>query len=97
MSNNKRTSLDIAVLASVRLPISAELDTIQTTPRELLSLELGRVLTLTKATGDNVEIYIGNVLFASGEVVVSEGMLGVRIAELRGGGGSESGGVRSDN
>ena len=89
MSPSRQQPLDISFLSDVRVTISAELDTIQTTARELLELEVGRILTLGKATGDNVDVYVENVPLAVGEVMVSEGMLGVRIAELKG--GSESG------
>ena len=76
-------SLDLTSLAEVNVPIVAELDTVKATARELLALDVGGVLTLNKATGDNINLYVGDVLFASGEVLVSEGILGVRIAELR--------------
>lgn len=85
MSPTRQQPLDITLLSDVRVTISAELDTIQTTARELLALEVGRILTLSKATGDNVDVYVENVALAVGEVMVSEGMLGVRIAELKGG------------
>lgn len=83
MSASSQPTLDITVLSEVPVGICAELDTLWTTPRELLGLEIGSVLTLRKATGDNINVYIGSVPFASGEVMVSEGVLGVRIAELR--------------
>ena len=83
MSENALDQLDIQTLAEVEITVSAELDTFVTTGRELLNLDVGSIVTVTKATGDNVNIYLGNVPFASGEVLVSEGMLGVRIAELK--------------
>ena len=83
MIDNVQQLLDFSVLSDVGVTICAELDTLWTTPRELLALEIGSILTLGKATGDNISVFVGNVPFASGEVMVSEGVLGVRIAELR--------------
>jgi flagellar motor switch/type III secretory pathway protein FliN len=92
MSVDTQQGLEISVLSDVGVTICVELDILWTTPRELLLLETGAVLTLSKATGDNINVYVGSVPFASGEVLVSEGVLGVRIAELRQrGNGLESG------
>jgi flagellar motor switch protein FliN/FliY len=44
----------------------------------------GFVLPLRRAAGDTVDVYIGNVRFASAEVVVIEDRLALRITEIEG-------------
>ncbi len=50
--------------------------------RALTSLQEGSVLTLNRAAGDNVDLFVAGVNLASGEIVVIEDALGVRITDL---------------
>lgn len=64
------------------LALRAELDQTTITYRELLDLEPGRVIQLMRPTGENIAVYAENVLLAFGEVLLLEGVLTVRIAEI---------------
>jgi len=74
---------EIAPLAEVPLEIEVELDRRVMTARELLELEEGCVIATARSAGENIDIYIGGVLCGSGEIVVIETALGVRITDFR--------------
>ncbi len=74
---------EIASLGDVPIEIDIELDRRIMGTREVLQLEEGSVIPTTRSAGENIDIYIGGVLCGSGEVVVIENTLGVRITDFR--------------
>jgi len=77
------TQEEIAPLAEVPLDIEVELDRQILSTREVLELEEGSVIGTQRSAGENIDIYIGGVLCGSGEIVVIENALGVRITDFR--------------
>jgi flagellar motor switch protein FliN/FliY len=74
---------EIAPLGEVPVDIEIELDRLVMTTQEVLRLEEGSVISTMRSAGENIDIYIGGVLCGSGEVVVIENTLGVRITDFR--------------
>lgn len=74
---------EIAPLAEVPVEIEIELDRRIMCTREVLALEEGSVIETSRSAGENIDIYIGGVLCGSGEIVVIENVLGVRITDFR--------------
>lgn len=74
---------EIASLSEVPVEIEVELDRRIMTARELLQLREGSVIGTVRSAGENIDIYIGGVLCGSGEIVVIENALGVRITDFR--------------
>ena len=74
---------EIAPLGDVPIDIEVELDRRIMTTQEVLQLEEGCVLGTSRSAGENIDIYIGGVLCGSGEIVVIENALGVRITDFR--------------
>ncbi len=74
---------EIARLGDIPIEIEVELDRRVMTTREVLRLEEGSIITTTRSAGENIDIYIGGVLCGSGEIVVVETTLGVRITDFR--------------
>jgi flagellar motor switch protein FliN/FliY len=74
---------EIAPLGEIRVEIEVELDRRVMSTRELLELDDGSVLRTSRSAGENIDIYIGGVLCGSGEIVVIENALGVRITDFR--------------
>jgi len=70
-------------LGEVPVDIEIELDRLVMTTREVLRLEEGSIIGTTRSAGENIDIYLGGVLCGSGEVVVIENTLGVRITDFR--------------
>lgn len=74
---------EIAPLGDVPVDIEVELDRRIMTAREVLQLEEGFVIRTGRSAGENIDIYIGGVRCGSGEIVVIENTLGVRITDFR--------------
>ena len=74
---------EIAPLGEVLVEIEIELDRRIMSGRQVLQLEEGSVIETGRSAGENIDIYIGGVLCGSGEIVVIESTLGVRITDFR--------------
>jgi flagellar motor switch protein FliN/FliY len=76
---------EIAPLGEIPVEVEVELDRKTMKAREILALEEGSVIGTGRSAGENIDLYIGGVLFGSGEIVVIENTLGVRITDFRDG------------
>ncbi len=74
---------EIAPIGDIPIDIEIELDRRTMCTREVLELDEGSVIVTMRSAGENIDIYIGGVLCGSGEVVVIENTLGVRITDFR--------------
>jgi len=74
---------EIGTLAGVPVEIEVELDRQIMRVHEVLQLEEGSMIRTSRSAGENIDIYIGGVLGGSGEIVVIEDTLGVRITDFR--------------
>jgi flagellar motor switch protein FliN/FliY len=72
----------ISLLADIPLDISVELDQRILTLREVLELEAGSVIAMRRSAGENIDILIGGVIVAFGEIVIIENTMGVRITDF---------------
>lgn len=73
---------EAAVFADVPVDVELLLDRMPMKVREILQLEEGSVLKLTRSAGENIDVYVGGVLLAYGEVVVIENAVGVRLTDF---------------
>lgn len=73
---------EIAPLGEIPVDVEVELDRKTMTAREVLELEEGSVICTDRSAGENIDLYIGGTLFGSGEIVVIENALGVRITDF---------------
>ena len=76
------TAEEIALCADVPLDIAVELDRKIMTIRDILALEAGSVVKMTRSAGENIDILVGNSLFGFGEIVIIETIMGVRITDF---------------
>ena len=72
----------ISHLGDVPIQVEVELDRKAMTVRELLALEPGSVVKLPRSAGENIDIVIGGTLIGSGEIVIIEETVGVRITDF---------------
>jgi flagellar motor switch protein FliN len=70
------------VINSVELDIAVELGNVAMTIGELLHMGEGSVVTLSQNVGDKVVMLANGTAVASGEVVIVDGTLGFRVADL---------------
>lgn len=73
----------IAGFEEVSLELDVELDRKTMTIEELLNLEAGSVIRMSRSAGENIDIVVGGVLIASGEIVIIEDAMGVRITDYK--------------
>jgi flagellar motor switch protein FliN/FliY len=74
---------EIAHLADIRMDVDVELDRTTMTVRSILGLEPGSVIAMRRSAGENIDILIGGALVGSGEIVIIEDTVGVRITDFR--------------
>jgi flagellar motor switch protein FliN/FliY len=72
----------IAHYADVPVTVEAQLDRKTMTVREVLGLEVGGVVWLTRSAGENLDLYVGGALVGFGEIVIIENSMGVRITDF---------------
>ena len=74
---------EIAAFGDIPVDIEVELDRRIMSTREVLAMDEGSVIETMRSAGENIDIYIGGVLGGSGEIVVIEDTIGVRITDFR--------------
>lgn len=73
---------EIAFFADVPLEVELVLDRMTMTVREILELEEGSLLRLSRSAGENIDVWAADALLAFGEVVVIESAIGVRLTDF---------------
>ncbi len=73
---------EIGHFADVPLDIVVDLDRKTMSLREILKLEKGSVVKLTRSAGENIDIIAGGATVAFGEIVIIESTMGVRITDF---------------
>lgn len=82
---------EIAHLADVHVDVEVELARRVMTVREVLGLRTGSVLKMSRSAGENIDITVGGAPIGSGEIVIIENALGVRITDFSVPDGGEEG------
>jgi flagellar motor switch protein FliN/FliY len=72
----------IASVADVPVTVDVELDRRVMTMREVLELNLGSVIEMSRSAGENIDIWVGGALVGFGEIVIIEDTVGVRITDF---------------
>jgi flagellar motor switch protein FliN len=73
----------IAAIADVMVQLEVELDRKTMRMGEILEMEKGCVVKMTRSAGENIDIVIGGALLGFGEIVIIEDTMGVRITDFR--------------
>ena len=73
---------EIAHLADVPITVEVQLDRRLMTVREILQLGAGCAIRLERAAGENVDLYVGDVLAGFGEIVAIENSIAVRVTDF---------------
>ncbi len=75
---------EIHHLSDVPVLLDVELDRTTMTVREILRIDAGSVLRMTRSAGENIDILIDGTLVGSGEIVIMEDVMGIRVTDFRG-------------
>jgi flagellar motor switch protein FliN/FliY len=70
--------------ADIPVDVEAEIDRKLMTVRQVLQLDAGSIVRLSRSAGDTISVLVGGAPFGSGEIVMLENTMGVRITELTG-------------
>jgi flagellar motor switch protein FliN len=73
---------EISHWANVPVYVDIELDRKIMTARDILALEAGSVVKLPRSAGENIDILVGGALIGSGEIVIIEETVGIRITDF---------------
>lgn len=69
-------------LADVWMEIDVELDRKQMPLRDILALDCGSVLKMTRSAGENIDVIVGQSLIGFGEIVLVEDTVAVRLTDF---------------
>jgi flagellar motor switch protein FliN/FliY len=75
---------EAAHLLNTRIDLEVELDRKIMSLHELLQLENGGLLRLSRSAGENIDILVGGRLIGFGEIVIIEDAMGIRVTDFRG-------------
>jgi flagellar motor switch protein FliN/FliY len=73
---------EIAHLHDVPIKLEIELDRRIMTLRELLGIQTGGVLRMSRSAGENINMLVDGVLLGFGEIVIIDDAMGVRVTGL---------------
>jgi len=74
---------EIAHLHDIPISLEIELDRKIMSLREVLRLEVGGVMQLTRSAGENVDILVDGSVIGFGEIVIIEETMGIRVTDFR--------------
>ncbi len=77
-------SSSINMLLDVPLQMSVQLGQTKMSVRQLLKLNVGRLVTLNRLSGEAVDVFIGGKMLAKGEITVENNRIALRISGLYG-------------
>lgn len=73
---------NLNLLLDVNMELTVELGRTYMSVRQVLELQKGSVVELSRVAGDSVDIYVNDHLIARGDVVVVDDKFGIRVTEL---------------
>ena len=83
LSDESRGSgLSLDLVLDIAMPVTVELGRASMAVKDLLQLSTGSVVELDRMAGEPVDLYVRDVCFARGEVVVVDNNFGLRITEI---------------
>ena len=72
----------IAHFSDVPVMVDIELDRRVMTMRDVLELEVGSVIKMSRSAGENIDVLVGGTLVGFGEIVIIEDAVGIRITDF---------------
>jgi flagellar motor switch protein FliN len=73
---------EICHVGDIPLDVLVELDRKAMTIRDILALDKGQVIKMSRSAGENLDLIVGGALLAFGEIVIIESSMGVRITDF---------------
>ena len=76
------TLLDMDSFVDVPVPVEVRLGCRPITLEAISKLEPGSIVPLDRAAGETFDVFVGNLLLATAEIVIVDGALAMRITDL---------------
>lgn len=73
---------EISRLADVPVRLEVEVDRRNMPVRELMDLRIGSLVVMKRSAGENIDIYVAGVRIGSGEILIVDNTMAVRITNL---------------
>ncbi|HZT37943.1 MAG TPA: FliM/FliN family flagellar motor switch protein [Bryobacteraceae bacterium] len=73
---------ELARFSDIPMDVDIELDRRIMTVRDILELQPGSVIKLSRSAGENIDVLVGGALIGFGEIVIIEEAVGVRITDF---------------
>ena len=73
---------EVSRLADIPLPLEVEIDRRPMPVSEIMDLRVGSLIVMKRSAGENIDIYIGGVRIGSGEILIVDNTMAVRITNL---------------
>ncbi len=80
----KNSDGKIEMLLDINMPITVTLGSTEIPVKQLLQLCPGSVLQLDKLIDEPAELYVQDIKFATGDIVIVDGHFAIRIKEIEG-------------
>lgn len=74
--------MEIDSLSDVPVSVEARLSCKPTTLDAIAKLDVGNIVPLDRAAGETFDVFVGDLLLATAEVVIVENQLAIRITDL---------------
>jgi flagellar motor switch protein FliN len=74
---------EIRHFSDIPMDVDAELDRKIMSVREILALDIGSILKLTRSAGENIVLLMGGTPVGAGEIVIIDEGVGVRITDFK--------------
>jgi flagellar motor switch protein FliN/FliY len=74
---------EVGPLAGILMDVEVELDRRKMAVRDILDLETGSVIAMQRSAGETMDILIGGRMVGSGEIVIIEETVAVRITDFK--------------
>ena len=74
---------EIGGLADIAMDVEVELDRKIMAVRDILALESGSVIAMQRSAGETMNILIGGSMIGSGEIVILDEKVAVRITDFK--------------
>lgn len=79
---SRDSSTSLGLLSTIPVTMTVEISQKQLPIEDLMNFEQGQVIVLDKSLGEPVELRVNGVLFATGQIIESDGKYGVKVLSL---------------
>ena len=73
---------EVSRMADIPLRLEVEIDRRAIAVKEIVEMRVGSLIVMKRSAGENIDIYVGGVRVGSGEILIVDNTMAVRITNL---------------